>query len=105
MQTHQDSDFRDRWLDSLRNKADQMQADGKSNITGGEDGEQALAAWKSHGVHVKHLPDDEHGILRISVGGGTETPILLNYLVFRGNYEACVSLLEQALRALKRGPL
>lgn len=103
MQSHMDSDANG-WLDSLRRKAEQLQAEGKSRITGGDDGEEPLAAWKSHGVYVKHMPDDEHGILRISVGGGNETPVSLNYLVFRGKYEECISLLEQALRALKRGP-
>lgn len=91
------------WLDSLKQKAEQIRNLGKSKITGGTEGEPVIAEWKNDGVTVRQLPPDEHGILRISVGGG-ETPVPLNYLVFRGDQGKCVDLLRKALMALEHGP-
>lgn len=104
MQTHRDDDFRSVWLESLKKKADRMQAEGKSRITGGEEGEDSLAEWQFKSVHVRHMPEDEHGILRISVGGGTDTPVKLDYCTFRGDRGHCVDLLRRALKALEAGP-
>lgn len=103
MNTHGDGEHNRDWLQSLEAKAEANRAAGKARITGGADGEPVLCEWKSCGVSVRQLPDDEHGILRISVGGG-ETPVPLNYLVFRGDHSRCVDLLRKALRALERGP-
>jgi hypothetical protein len=102
MQTHADQDRRD-WLRSLEQKANRMQAAGHSVIAGGKEGEETLAEWESGGVGVVQRPPDEHGILRISIGGG-ETPVPLNYCVFRGEHGACVDLLRKALAALEAGP-
>jgi hypothetical protein len=102
MQTHEDSDFSRRWFESLKERAEESKASGKGKITAGEDGESTLNQWKAKGVHVRQLPPDEHGILRISVGGG-ETPVPLNYLVFRGDHSRCVDLLRKALKALEAG--
>jgi len=104
MQSHDDRDFRDDWLDSLKHKADSMMAEKKSEITGGQEGEQPLAEWKGKGVFVRHMPPDEHGILRISLDGGEETPIPLNYCVFRGNRGHCIDLLRKALKVMELGP-
>jgi hypothetical protein len=104
MQTHEDADFRREWLKSLEEKADRMREAGESKITGGEEGEQSLAEWKYKTFHVRHMPLDEHGILRISVGGGENIPVQLNYCVFRGNHGHCVDLLRKALKALEVGP-
>ena len=104
MQTHEDADFsqfRKNWLESLEEKADKMQAAGLSKITGGEEGEQPLSEWQHKGVGVRHMPPDAHGILRISVGGGQDTPIELNYCVFRGNRGHCIDLLRKALKAME----
>jgi len=101
MQTHDDRDFRREWLDSLEEKANQMHANGGSKITGGDEGEEPLSEWQHKTVHVRHMPPDEHGILRISVGGGTDTPIQLNYCVFRGNRGHCIDLLRKALKAME----
>lgn len=100
MNTHEDSDFRREWIESLDEKASRMKATEKSTITGGARGEAALAEWKANGVGVRHMPPDEHGILRISIGGG-DTPLPLNYCVFRGDHSACVDLLRQTLTALE----
>ena len=104
MQTHDDRDFHREWLKSLEEKADRMQAAGESKITGGDEGEQSLAEWKGKGVFVRHMPPDEHGLLRISIGGGDESPIQLNYCVFRGNRGHCIDLLRKALKAMLDGP-
>ena len=111
MQTHSDDDFlrehgkrtREEFLSTLKKRADAAVKSKASQITAGKEGEEAIEEWQRHGVHVRHLPNDEQGILRISIGGG-ETPVPLNYLVFRGNHSACVDLLRQALRALQDGP-
>ena len=101
MQTSRDYDHdAGEFIDKLKARAEQMAAAGQSKITGGKPGEQRLEEWQAHGVHVRHLPDDEQGILRISVGGG-ETPVPLNYLVFRGAHSKCVQLLRNALLALE----
>jgi hypothetical protein len=95
--------FKKEWLRSLEQKAAMIQAAGGSRITGGVDGEKPVAEWQSHDVDVKQLPPDEHGVLRISIGGGN-TPVPLNYLRFRGPHGACVDLLRKALQALESGP-
>ena len=101
MQTHEDADFKNEWLKSLEEKANRMHAAGESKITGGDKGEEALSEWQFKSVHVRHMPPDEHGILRISVGGGTDTPIELNYCTFRGNRGHCIDLLRKALKAME----
>ena len=105
MQTSDDRDHLDdlrarEFMSNLQRRAHQMVSSGKSQITAGKPGEVIIEEWQSHGVHVRHLPDDEQGILRISVGGG-ETPVPLNYLVFRGAHGKCVQLLRNALLALE----
>ena len=103
MQSHDDRDFRTDWLDSLEEKAERMRKGGLSKITGGEEEEEALAEWKSHKISVRHMPDDEHGILRISIGE-SEEPVPLAYCVFRGKHNACCNLLRKALAAMEKGP-
>lgn len=98
--THDD---RDAWLIDLGRKAKRMKAANQSEIAGGRAGESVLSEWKANGVGVRQMPPDEHGVLRILVGGG-ETPIPLNYCVFRGDHSACIDLLRKALTALEAGP-
>lgn len=107
MQTHDDGEHRDfigEWFKSLENKAERMQAAGKSKITAGVDGEPILAEWESRNIIVRHMPPDEHDILRISIGGGKHTPVELNYCVFRGNRGECIDLLRKALKSMEDGP-
>lgn len=104
MQTHMDSDQAPAWLDQLRTRAGIVQAMGQSQITAGKPGEEALATWKANGVSIRHMPPDEQGILRISIGGGDDLPVPLNYLVFRGEHAKCINLLRAALKALEQGP-
>ena len=104
MQSHDDRDFRQDWLKDLEAKADRMREAGESKITGGDKGERRLAEWQHKTVHVRHMPPDEHGILRISLGGGEDIPVQLNYCVFRGNRGHCIDLLRKALKAMEEGP-
>lgn len=115
MQSHSDLDALHRssansqkdapkFIEELKKKAAKMQREGKSKITGGADGEEELASWEHDGVQVRHMPDDEHGILRISAGGGDDTPCPLNYCVIRGDLGKCIALLEKAVKALKAAP-
>lgn len=115
MQTHSDKDYlratgtedddmeAHEFMQRLRGRAERMHTGGKSKIAGGVDGEPALASWDYKGFNVCQRPPDEQGILRISIGGG-ETPVPLNYLVFRGGQGECVDLLRKALRALEHDP-
>lgn len=107
MQSHDDAEHlnaeRREFMDKLRQRAFKMTAEGKSEITGGKVGEQPLDGWKSNKFHVQQMPDDEQGILRISIGGGI-TIEQLNYLVFRGDRLACLNLLRTAVKALEKRP-
>jgi len=84
--------------DDIHDKARRMIDEGKNTITAGVPGEQAIAKWESGGVVVRQMPDDEHGLLRISIGGLPNK----GYLVFRGDRGQCRALLKRALRALEK---
>jgi len=99
MLTHQDSDSEvGEWLRSLQTKAETTKAIHGSQITTGD---PPIEEWETKDFTVQQLPDDEHGILRISIGGG-DTPLPINYLVFRGDHSKCVDLLRKALKSLER---
>lgn len=93
--THDDRD----WHDSLKRKAAAMQELGLSQITTGKPGESALATWKCRNMVAARMPDDDHGITRISIGGASEN-LDENYLVFRGEPITCRALLSQAIEAI-----
>lgn len=105
MQTHDDYQHRineaARFMERLKQRA--AQDKGKSQITAGHESEIPLARWKHGDVQVTHYPDDEQGILRISIGGG-HTPVPLNYCVIRGGVGQCIELLEKAIAALRASP-
>lgn len=104
MQTHEDETHRDetrhQFWDRLRKRARKTVHDKASEITCGKEGEEPLGEWIHDGVGVRHMPPDEQGILRVSVGGG-QTPIPMNYCVFRGDLGPCIDLLEKAIKALR----
>ena len=114
MQTHEDSDFiqhlRHDFMDRLQQRADQCVKDKSSEITGGKEGEKPLAVWRHKGMQVTHRPDDEQGILRISIGGIVEVPlhgklpVHFEYCVIRGSVGQCIDLLERAIAALRQAP-
>ncbi len=116
MQSHLDSDseqlpdspakrrIREMFLDELEQRAEKIKGMERSKITGGADGEPILAEWTAHGVGVRQLPNDPQGILRISIGGGKNLPVSVNYCVFRGDRSACIDQLRLALKALESGP-
>lgn len=89
-------------MERLRERADENERRGLSQIAGGKPEEPVLEEWESNGVHVRHLPDDEQQILRISIGGGGLAAVEHNYCVFRGPHGACVDLLRKVLRAMER---
>jgi len=101
MQTHEDNSHRSgEFLRLLKERAKKIADARASVITAGGDDEQEISRWDSHGVQCRHLPDDEQGILRISIGGG-KTPLPLNYCVIRGSISECIQLVEEALKALR----
>jgi hypothetical protein len=102
METHDDRDaLPPGWLDSLRVKAQKMVEAGESQITAGKPDEKPLTDYRRGGVAVTQLPEDEHGILRLSIGCHPDAPIDTAYLVFRGDRGKCQSLLRRALKALE----
>lgn len=105
MQTHYDSNHQSRFIETLRERAAKAEKAAASVITAGEKDEKELGSWKgSNGVHCRHLPDDPQGILRLSIGGGEDLPVTLNYVVVRGKIGQCIDLLEKALVALRECP-
>lgn len=103
MQTHEDSDARQTFIDRLRERAKQCVNDCASEITIGKPDEKPLAVWKHDGIYVTHMPDDEQGILRISIGGGSEI-VSLDYCTIRGGVGKCIDLMERAIAALRKAP-
>lgn len=102
MQTHYDQSHRSQFLAELQGRADKAQQAGVSKIA--SEGEP-LAVWKAeNGMYVQHMPDDEQGILRISVGGGDHLPVTLNYCTIRGKVGECIKLLGMAIEALRQCP-
>lgn len=112
MQSHEDSSHRNRlhqalnkeWTDSLEAKAKAIMEAKGSTITAGNGEEEPLAEYQAaNEVHVRRLPEDKHGIIRISIGGGENLPVKCNYCVFRGNPKQTIQLLRKALAALEEG--
>jgi len=102
MDSHLDSDSRrSEFLEQLRASSETIHSQGRSKITGGSDGEPVLSRWESCGIGVMQRPADPQGVLRISVGGGEDLPVNVNYCVFRGDREACITLLKRALAAME----
>lgn len=105
MQTHEDNQHRREFMERLVARAEQGKQDKTSQITTGREGEEPLGAWKAtNGMHVKHMPPDEQGILRISCGGGGGLPVTMDYLTVRGSIGECIELLNSALVALCESP-
>lgn len=106
MQTHtNESHLRSEFLRLLTERAEVGKKSGNASITAGGDGEPELAKWNaSNGMQVVHRPDDPQGILRISIGGGRDTPEPLDYCTIRGGVGKCIELLESAIAALKESP-
>lgn len=105
MQTHEDADasLPDDFMDRLEQRAMDTLARKASQIASGKDSEDPVDAWRGvGGIGVVKLPNDEQGILRISVGGGIPSEGG-DYCSFRGNRLACAALLERAARSLREG--
>ena len=104
MQTHEDRDVPDPFLGRLKERADECMKHQMADITAGTPGEEIVDEWRHGRLTVTHRPDDEQGILRISIGGGAQLAKYDgDYCVFRGNRTACAYLLEQAAKALREG--
>lgn len=103
MQTHHDNwhQSADPFMERLRERAEQM--DGKSKIAAGAPDEKPVAEWRHKNVDVKHLPNDEQDILRVSVGGIIASTPRFIYCSFRGPVGQCIAALEQAIEAMKKG--
>lgn len=103
--THENSSHSSGFIERLQQRADLAERAAASTIAAGASVEEELGAWKaSNGIHCRHMPDDEQGILRLSIGGGDHLPAKMNYLVIRGKVGQCIELLEKALVALRECP-
>ena len=100
MQSHEDRSHSNEFMKRLMERAEKCVKEKSSQIAGGREGEGVLDEWGANTFHVKQLPDDEQGILRISIGGGSEV-VPLDYCVFRGDRLACLNLLRKAVKALE----
>ena len=89
--SHSDIDYED-----LRRKADALTLARLNKITAGAANEVPELEERHGFMSVTKMPDDEHGILRISIGGNTDSA----YVVFRGDRQQCVNLLQCALQRL-----
>jgi len=90
----------DQTTESLEEKAKRMLEAGESQITAGREGESVLRQWIHGRAHVQKLPDDEHGLCRISVGGSSD----MIYVVYRGDIGKCRDQLRAALAAFQAAP-
>lgn len=91
------------FLQSLKQKADKMTLEGKNTIAVGKPEEHPLTEYDSeNGVFVRRMPEDEHGIIRVSVGGGDNLPVKGDYCTFRGNAKQAVKLLHKAIQAIEQ---
>lgn len=108
MESHMDNQhtrsLNKEWLESLQKKAEKVVAAEASSITVGKAGESPLTEYDAdNGVFVRRMPEDEHGIIRVSVGGGDNLPVKGDYCTFRGNAKQAVKLLHKAIQAIEQG--
>lgn len=97
--THSDSDHMgSEFMKLLQQRATTMEEKQQATITAGKPGEIVLKHWKYDNMYVMKLPNDQQGILRVSVGGGRAE---VDYVSFRGDRARCALLLERAAKALK----
>lgn len=98
MGSHQDVDHgqESRVIEQLRMKAEVPSDLGKNRVTN----DRVIEQWHHDKIRVQMLPDDPHGVLRVSIGGHlTIRPS--EYCHFRGDQGKCIALLERCLAAMK----
>lgn len=85
----------------LETKAREMTKKKANEITAGAAGEGVLFEAEIDGIYIKRLPEDEHGVQRISIG---RAPAIdrSSYLVYRGDPSKILGLLERAVGALRK---
>lgn len=98
MGSHIDNDHeeRNRIINELKLKSELLCDLGKNRITN----DKVILEWKHDGIRVQMLPDDQHGVLRVSIGGHPEMD-RSEYCNFRGDQGRCITLLERCLEAMK----
>lgn len=101
MQSHRDADAtrRQEYFDALKQKAEEMTARKENLITAGKPGEKELFAQQVGLIFVRRLPDDPLA-LRISIGEARDVEESA-YLVFRGDPEWVMELLDRAVSAMR----
>lgn len=102
MQTHDNREHSpelSKMFEELSEKAAKMTRERTNTITAGKAGEEPLDRWQHGDLWVTKMPDDEHNLLRISVGG----PGKFAYCTYRGDREGCLKLLREAVEAMEQG--
>jgi hypothetical protein len=94
----EDHEARKEFLQEMRLRAEIMSDLGKNRMT--TEG-KVIRKWKEGGITVAELPADMSGVLRISIGGGPDTPVPGDYCNFRGDQGKCIALLERAIKAMQ----
>jgi hypothetical protein len=105
MASHQDSDHlrkdsperRAEFLKMLQIRGEVMEELGKNRMAQ----DRPIRKWSHNGVTVQEQEAESTGVLRISIGGGPDTPVLGDYCTFRGDQSKCIALLEKVLVAMK----
>lgn len=98
MASHQDLNHqRKQFLRELEIRGEVMQELGKNRMAQ----DQPIRKWKHGGITVQEQEPESTGILRISIGGGPDTPVPGDYCTFRGDQSKCIALLQRALLAMK----
>lgn len=99
MGSHLDNDHGKKadFLKELRLRAEIMSDLAKNDLQEGN----VIAEWEHDGIRCQELPADRQGILRISIGGGSDLPVVGDYCNFRGDHSKCIALLERVLTAMK----
>jgi hypothetical protein len=88
----------------LEERAKKVQEDEASQITTGKPGEEVIQTFEVGNIQFVQLPDDEQGIVRISVGGGDHLNLSrpINYCNFRGDPGKVIKLLKRCLAGMRQ---
>jgi hypothetical protein len=98
MGSHSDRDHSEdsRILKELQLKAELMSDLSRNRVTN----DRVQEEWHHDGIRIQMLPDDPHGMLRVSIGGHP-TIERSEYCNFRGDQGKAIALLERCLSGMK----
>ena len=103
MGSHQDRDHRleeeqARFIEELKIRGDVMAELGKNRLAQGK----PIRKAEIDGIRFAEQEEESTGVIRISIGGGPDTPVRGDYCTFRGDQGKCIALLESVIAGLKQ---